>query len=107
IVASLLDPVNHLPQVLADFAAPQVTARAVEAVPPELPQAIGPRFRPRACRADKWIVFGNAVALAGLGMIDIEPEELAVNARQVLADLQLVGDTRAVAGGQIEHAVRA
>ena len=40
VVAALLDLVDHLPQVLADFAGPQLAGLAVEAEPPHLPQAI-------------------------------------------------------------------
>src|SRR5204863_7017477 len=47
VVAALLDAVDHLPQVLPDFARPQIAGRGVEADLPALADAVGVNLRPR------------------------------------------------------------
>ena len=44
VVAAFFDLVDHLPQILADFAAPEIAGLAVEAEAPQLPQAVGVDF---------------------------------------------------------------
>ena len=39
VVAAVLDPMDHLPEVLADVAGPELTGLAVEAELPDVPQA--------------------------------------------------------------------
>ena len=39
VVAAVLDPVDHLPEVLADVAGPELAGLAVEAELPDVPQA--------------------------------------------------------------------
>src|SRR5213593_3895212 len=65
VVAALLNLVDHLPQVLADFAAPEVAGFAIEAVAPQLAQAIGPDFGAGAFRTHERIVLGHAVVPPG------------------------------------------
>src|SRR5206468_2055159 len=106
------DLVNHLPQILADLAAPALARLAIEAEPPELPQAKRVHLRPRlAVRqrwcSGEWIVLRNAVGLARRRMIDVDAQELGMDAAQVLADVGLVRDAAAVAGNDVEHAVGA
>src|SRR5690242_13058970 len=74
VVAAALDSQNRFPQILADFAGPQIAAFGIEAELPRLPQAIGPDLGPRSGQADKGIVFRNAVRPAVGWMIDVDPQ---------------------------------
>src|SRR5262249_20779798 len=53
IVAAFFNLVNALPQVLADFADPEIAGLAVEAEFPRLPQAIGVKLRSSLLHADE------------------------------------------------------
>src|SRR5437879_4269352 len=106
VVAAALDLVDHLPQVLADLAAPQVPGLAVEAELPRLPQAVGVDLRPGPFGLDEGVVFGNGVSEAAVGPVDVDTQDAAEQVADVLAGLQLVGDTAAVAGADVEVAVR-
>src|SRR5262249_13407471 len=75
VIAALLNQVDHLPQVLAHFAAPEVAGFLVEAVAPRLAQAVGPDLGPRAIHPDERIILGNAVVLAGLRVVDGNTEQ--------------------------------
>src|SRR5437867_3915907 len=65
VIAALFDLVDHLPQILADLAAPDVAGLAVEAVAPQLPQAIGVDFGAGAFPFDERVIFGDAVISPG------------------------------------------
>ena len=116
VVAAFLDLVDHLPQILADFAAPKVAGPAIEAEAPQLAQAVGVDFGPGLVPgsflegydlADERIVLRDAVRLAGRRIIDIDAQQLGEDARQILADVVCVGDAGAVAGDDVEIAVGA
>src|SRR5438552_3099507 len=74
IVAAALDPVNLLPQILADVADPEVARGAVEAHLPGLAQAVGPDFRPGAGPIDERVVVRDTVRLVGRGVVHVEAE---------------------------------
>src|SRR5471030_3032258 len=65
VVAALFDLVDHLPQILADFAAPEIAGLAVEAVTPQLSQAVGVDFVASALGVDERVVLGDAVIQPG------------------------------------------
>ena len=48
VISSLLDDVDHLPEVLSDLADPQAAGRA-EAELPGLTESVGPDLRPKSC----------------------------------------------------------
>ena len=50
---------------------------------------------------------GIEYGLSPLGLIDVDPQDRAEQVVDLLAGLQLVGDAAAVAGDEIEIAVRA
>src|SRR5581483_7305696 len=112
------DLVDHLPQILADLTAQAVAALAVEAEAPQLPQAVGIDFGSSARRFDEGVIRGDAVAAAAdatwlviaarlANIIDVDAQHLGKDAGQILADVELVGDARAVASDDVEHAVGA
>ena len=67
VVAAVLDAVDHLPEVLADVAGPQLAGLAVEAELPDVAQADAIDLRSPAgelALALRGVVRGNAVRLA-------------------------------------------
>ena len=69
--------------------------------------AEGPDFAAGVLLADERIVLGNGVRLlAGVGMIDVDPQDRAEQVADVLAGCCSIGDAAAVAGGEVEIAVR-
>src|SRR5688500_13467616 len=82
VVAALFDLVDHLPQVLTDFAAPAIARLAVEAEAPQLPQAVGVDFPMGALHVHERIVLRHAVVppgayatrLAFFRRIDVNPQ---------------------------------
>src|SRR5262245_40911358 len=73
VVAALLDLVDHLPQVLADLAGPQVRTGTVEAELPRLPQAVRPDLPARPLRPDEGIILRGRVALALRRAVHVDP----------------------------------
>src|SRR5262249_13192180 len=106
VVAAFLDPVNHLPEVLPHLAAPQRARLFVEAVLPRLAQAVGVDLRPGALRRAEGVVLRDGVVLTRVGLIHVDAQQRAEQVAEVLAGLELVGDAAAVAGADVEVAVR-
>src|SRR5437660_6165108 len=107
VVAASFDLVDHLPQILADFAAPEVAGLAIEAVAPKLPQAVSVNLGASTFGFDEGIVLRNAVRLAGWRIIDIDAQQLGEDAGKVLADIEFVGDAGAISRHEVEIAVGA
>ena len=103
VVAAAPDEVDHLAEVLADVAGPEVAGGAVEAEPPGLPQPVGPDLGPCPGEADERVVVRDRVGLAPFGVVDVDPED---RAREVAEVLPVVGPA-AVAGRDVEAAVLA
>jgi hypothetical protein len=92
VVAAFHDLVDHLPQILADFAAPAVSRLAIEAEAPQLPETIGVDLRMSALHVHEGIALRHAVALARRWVVHVNPQHLREDARQILADDEFVGD---------------
>ena len=107
VIAAALDDVNHLPQVLPDFAGPHRSVGRVPAELPDLAMTVRPDFRASICDADERVVFGNGVRqVAGL-MINVQPEDRAKQVADVLSGFPLIRDAAAIAGCQIQKPIRA
>src|SRR5262249_44511193 len=102
VVAAALDLEHHLPQVLADFASPQIARGPIEVKTPRLPQPIGPDFRPGAGHVDKRVIFRDAIRLSRIGAVHVDAEHRAEHVTEVLAGLQLVAHAAAVAGADVQ-----
>ena len=75
VIAPALDPVDHLPEFPPDIADPQVAGRPVDAHPPGIAQAERPDLGPNTGGLHERIIGRDAVALAGLGVIDVDPQD--------------------------------
>ena len=106
VVASRLDQIDHLPQVLAHFPGPQISGPAVEVHLPDLAQAVSPYLRTGALPAHEGVVLGNSVAHSGIGAVDVDPQNGGKQVGDILSGVQLVGDAAAVSRGDIEIAVK-
>ena len=116
VVAAFFDLVDHFPEILADFAAPEVAGLAVEAEAPQLPQTVGVDFGPSVFVFDERVVLGDRVIFRQLAaelfrvrafrIVHVDAEQLGEDAAEVLADGVLVGDAGTVAGDDVEIAVR-
>src|SRR6476661_8306824 len=84
-IRALGDEINLLPKVLAVIAHPDVAGLRINRQPPWITQAVSPRFRNNAFNSHEWIVSRHAVLLALSRMIDIDPQHLARELRQILA----------------------
>src|SRR5262245_55732689 len=93
VIPSFLDLVNHFPQVLADFAAPEIAGGPIKAEAPKLSQAVSVNLWPGAFGIHKGIIFGNAVTFIAGGVVHVDAERFGVNAGEVLADVEFVGNT--------------
>src|SRR4051794_8709450 len=98
VVAAALDEIDHLPQVLADFAGPKALL-VVEAEFPDLAMAEGPDFAAGVFGADERIVLGNGILLATFGVIDINPQDRTEEVADVLAGEISISNATAVARG--------
>src|SRR5262245_56481786 len=105
VVAAAFDLVDRFPQILADFAGPQVAGLPIEAELPRLAESVRPQLRPRARRLDEWIILRNAVILARIGMIDVDANDAGEEVADVLPGLELVGNAAAVAARKVKVAV--
>src|SRR5262249_21566232 len=63
VVAAALDAVNHLPQLPADVADPEIAGGRVDAHAPGVAEPVSPDLRPGPRRFHKWIVGGHGVSL--------------------------------------------
>src|SRR5262249_52886105 len=70
-------------------------------------QAERPQLAAGALRLQEGVVLRDGVALALVGMIDVEADDAGVEIAYVLAGVVRVGVGRAVARGEVEHAVGA
>src|SRR5262249_23168562 len=109
IIAPVLDPVHHLPEVLTHVAGPQLAALAVQTEFPDVPQADGPDLgRPVQILgvALPGVVLGDTIELAPLRVIDVDPEDRGKPVARVLPGRQGIVRGAAVAQRDIQEAVR-
>ena len=83
VVAAALDAIEHFPQFPADIANPQIAGLLIEAHPPRIAKTVRPDLAASPLQIDERIVGRNAVVLAVVGVIDVDPQ----NARQEVADI--------------------
>ena len=88
VVAALLDAVDHLPQLPADVADPQVAGRAVEAHPPGVAEAVGPDLRPGVRRLDERVVRRDGVGLALVLVVHVDAQDRREQVADVLAGVE-------------------
>ncbi len=106
VVAALLNDVDHLPQVLPDFAAPQRAVFRSETELPELAMPVRPDFVPGVIDSHKRVVVRNSVRQRIRATVDVNPQNGAEQIGDVLPGLSSVGNTATVAGDHVEVAVR-
>src|SRR4029453_14925005 len=75
VVAAALNAVDHLPQLPADVADPQVAGDAVEAHAPGIAEAVGPDLGPRSGGLEEWIVGRDRVGLARLFAVHVDAKD--------------------------------
>ena len=105
VVATSLDTEDHLPEVLADIAGPEVAGGGVEAHFPRLAQAVGPDLRPCPLGLQEGVVSGDGVGKFFAGMVNIDPQDRAGEIGEILSGEVEIGDAAAVAGGDVEVAI--
>jgi hypothetical protein len=105
VVVALLDDLDHLVEVLADVAHPEVAGLGIERHPPRIPEAVRPQLAARAGNREERIVLGNGVAAARIGMFHVDPDHAGIQVAQILSRPVPVGVGRAVARGDIQHPV--
>ncbi len=88
---------------LADVTDEQIAARAVEAEAPRVAQAIGPDLVECGRVIDEGIVYWNRV---GAARVHVDAQELAEQGIEALTVVVRVIGAAAVAGGDVEIAVR-
>ena len=104
VVATALDEIDHLPQVLPHFAGPEPFL-PVEAKLPHLPMAKRPDLASGAGSRDEWIVLGNRVGAVPLGMIHVDAKDRTEHVAEVLTGREFIRDPAAVPGREIEIAL--
>jgi len=72
---------------------------------PGIPQSVGPRFASRTGQRYERIVFRHRVGGPRRGMIDVDPQHLREQRREVLPDVVLIRIRSAVAGGDVQHPI--
>ena len=102
VVASLLDQVNHLPQILPDFPSPQSTGGGVEAELPQLAKTVGINLRTCTGRVHEWVVAGNGIRAIVFGSIDVDSQQGGADVTNVLPRSQLIGDSAAITRRKIQ-----
>src|SRR5262249_44039057 len=109
VVSAVLDQVNNFPEILAHIASPEVAGLAVEAEPPNVPQAdtVDLRRPPREFPvAPPGVVLGDSVGLARLGMIDVDPEDRGPPVARILTCIEGIIRRPAVAQRDVEVPIR-
>ena len=113
VVAAFLDLEHHVPEILAHFAGPEIAIGGVEAELPALANAVGIDLAAGTLGLHERVVAGNGVAhprayaLRLAVTVHVDAEKFAGDHGEFLAVLEAVGDAAAVAGGKVEHAIRA
>src|SRR5262245_19941390 len=105
VVAATFDLVDRLPQILADFAGPEVAGLPVKAELPSLAETVRPQLRPRARHLDQRVILRNAVIAACIRMIDVDTNDAGEQVADILPGLELVGNAAAVTARQIKISV--
>ena len=96
--------IHFLVQVLAHIGDVQVAGQPVEAVAPGIAQAQGPDLVTHAGIADKGVVCRDGV---GIAAVHVDAQHGAQQRRAILAIAELVASRAAVAGTDVQVAVRA
>ena len=109
VIAASLDAKDHLPQIPADITDPQVAGLEVETHPPRIAEAVRPDLRPGTERSGKRVVRRDSVGETWVEAIDVDAQDRRQQVADVLPGFQAVGRVRrlGVAGGNVEHPVRA
>ena len=108
VVAAALDAEDHLPQVPADIAHPQVAGLGVKTHPPRVAEAVRPDLRPGTERSGKRVVRRDSVGETWVEAVDVDAQDRRQQVADVLPGFQAVRRVRrlGVAGGNVEHPVR-
>src|SRR5208337_3720041 len=83
----VVDDVDFLPEVLADFTRPEPAGLPVEGQAPDVADAISPNLGTGVGTADEGIVFGDRVVLAAFAMVNVDAEDLAEQGPEILTVL--------------------
>src|SRR5579884_231381 len=107
IIATLLHTIDHLPELPADVADPQVTGLAIEAHPPGVTKAVSIHLGPGSGRFDERIVGRNGVRFAVGLVIHVDTQDRGEKIADVLTGVE---DIRwiwvgGIAGGDVKVAV--
>ena len=105
VVASLLDQVDFLPQVLTHVAAPQRARLAIESDAPRIAQPVGIDLGGLVLLADERIVRGNSVGPLAVAPVNVDPQDLSEQRIEILAVLVGIVGQAAVAGGDVQITV--
>ncbi len=106
VISPLVNDVDHLPQILADFAPPHRPRLAIEAEFPDLPMAVRIDLGPSAGDMDERIAGRNAIGFLCATGIHVDTENGPQQVAEILSGLKLVGDAAPVAGRQVQISVR-
>ena len=106
VVAAFLHAIDHLPQLPADIADPEIAGGPIEAHAPGVAKSVGINLRPSLRDADERVVRRNRVRLAAFGAIDVDAQDRRQQIADVLARIQSVGRVgiAAIAGRDLENA---
>jgi len=107
VVPAADDDVDLLPRVLPDVAGPQGAGIGVEGEAPGVAQAERPDLAARARGRDEGVVARDRVGAARLLAVDVDPQDLAEQAAEILRALARVVRGAAVADAEVEHPVGA
>src|SRR5688572_1849483 len=75
VVAAAPDEIDHLPQVLPDFARPEPLRRRIEGELPDLPMAEGPDLSAGILAAGEGIIGRDQIGAVAFRMVDIQPQD--------------------------------
>ena len=107
VVSPALDPEDHLPELPADVADPQVAGRVVDAHLPGVAEAERPDLGADVGRLEERVVGRDPVRQAPLGVIDVDAEDAREQVRAVLSGELAVGGRRIgpVARGNVKISI--
>src|SRR5262245_22452314 len=109
IVAAILDPVDHLKEVLPDVPGPELARLSVEAELPDVAKADAIDLRRpvrMSLRPPSRVVHGNAIGLVSFGMIDINPEDRTEPVPGILTSGKGIISKSAIPQSHIEKPIR-